>query len=125
LVLDKLRNAGFKYVVTGSFATLRSTTVAQPRMIALYVEDPDVAEGELGLRQTETGGNVMIGKPFDPVVFGRTNSFDEATYAMVSQVAADLTDGARPWPNGGGELDRLDESALGFMAHFLGPLSKS
>ena len=105
-VLDKLRAASFKYAVTGSFATVRFAPVAQPRLIALYVEDPDVAEGDLGLRQAETGGNVLFGKPFDPVVFDRTNSLDGLTYTAASQVAADLLTGPGRGP---GEAESLIE----------------
>ena len=48
---------------------------------------------QLGLRPADTGANVLIGKPFDPVVFERTESDDGITYARVTQVVADLMTG--------------------------------
>lgn len=93
VLLDKLRRANFKYAVTGSFAAVRYAPIVEPRLIALYLEDPDVAERSLGLRQAETGGNVLLGIPFDPVVFDRTVSFEGVTYARVTQVAVDLLTG--------------------------------
>ena len=47
----------------------------------------------LGLRPADTGGNVLIGQPFDPVVFDRTEQDEGISYARVTQVAADLMTG--------------------------------
>ena len=48
-----------------------------------------IARG-LGLRPADTGGNVLIGQPFDPVVFDRTERDEGITYARGTQVVADL-----------------------------------
>ena len=53
----------------------------------------------LGLRPADTGGNVLIGQPFDPVVFDRTEREDGITYARVTQVAADLMTGPGRGPS--------------------------
>ena len=47
----------------------------------------------LGLRPADTGGNVLIGQPFDPVVFDRTERDGGINYARMTQVAADLMTG--------------------------------
>ena len=47
----------------------------------------------LDLRPADSGANVLIGKPFDPVVFDRTEEQDGVTYAGVAQVAVDLMTG--------------------------------
>ena len=89
----KLRTAEFPYAVTGSFAANRYAPLAEPRLATMYVVDTADALMRLGLRPADTGGNVLIGEPFDPVVFERTERDDGITYARVTQVAADLMKG--------------------------------
>ena len=93
VLFDRLREADFRYAVTGSFAAVRLAPVAEPRLVTLYADDPEGAADRLGLRPAETGGNVVIARPFDPVVFERTESADGITYARVTQVLLDLTTG--------------------------------
>ncbi len=92
-LLDKLRRASVKYAITGSFAAVRYAPIAEPRLIGLYLEDIDVATQLLGLRPAETGGNVILGVPFDPVIFDRTVSNEGTTYVGVTQTAVDLLTG--------------------------------
>ena len=93
VLFDRLREADFRYAVTGSFAAVRLAPVAEPRLVTLYAADPETAADSLGLRPAETGGNVVIARPFDPVVFERTESADGITYARVTQVLLDLMTG--------------------------------
>ena len=92
-LFQKLREAEFGYAVTGSFAGNRYAALAEPRLATVYVADLGDAINRLGLRPADTGGNVLIGQPFDPVVFDRTERDDGITYARVTQVAADLLTG--------------------------------
>ena len=92
-LFQKLREAEFAYAVTGSFAGNRYAPVAEPRLSAVYVADLGDAMNRLGLRPADTGGNVLIGQPFDPVAFERPERDDGITYARVTQVAADLMTG--------------------------------
>ena len=92
-LFQKLREAEFGYAVTGSFAGNRYAALAEPRLATVYVADLGDAMNRLGLRPADTGGNVLIGQPFDPVVFDRTERDDGITYARVTQVAADLMTG--------------------------------
>ena len=92
-MFDKLREAEFGYAVTGSFAGNRYAPLAEPRLATVYVADLGDAMNRLGLRLADTGGNVLIGQPFDPVVFDRTEQDNGITYARVTQVAADLMTG--------------------------------
>ena len=92
-LFEKLREAEFDYAVTGSFAGNRYAPLAEPRLVTVYVADLGDAMNQLGLRPADTGGNVLIGQPFDPVVFDRTEREDGITYARVTQVAADLMTG--------------------------------
>ena len=89
-LLQRLRNANFPYAVTGSFAAIRYASIAEPRLATIYVRNPEHAMQHLDLRPADTGANVLIGTPFDPVVFERTEFDDGITYARVTQVAADL-----------------------------------
>ena len=89
----RLRNAKIRYTVTGSFAAYRLAPFAEPRLAALYVDDPETAAQSLGLRPAETGGNVLLVIPFDPVAFERAEYDDGITYARVTQVLLDLMKG--------------------------------
>ena len=93
VLFDRLREVDFQYAVTGSFAAVRLAPVAEPRLVTLYAADPEYAADRLGLRPAETGGNVVIARPFDPVVFERTEIADGITYACVTQVLLDLMTG--------------------------------
>ena len=92
-LLSRLRDTGIRYAVTGSFAGYRLAPIAEPRLVALYVDDPDDAARSLGLRPAETGGNVLLGRPFDPVAFERAEYDDGITFARVTQVLLDLMTG--------------------------------
>ena len=89
----RLRDSETRYAVTGSFAAYRLAPIAEPRLVALYVDDPDTAAQALGLRLAETGGNVLLARPFDPVAFERAEYDDGITYARVTQVLLDLMKG--------------------------------
>ena len=105
-LFDKLREAEFGYAVTGSFAGNRYAPLAEPRLATVYVADLGDAMNRLGLRPADTGDNVLIGQPFDPVAFDRTEGDDGITYARVTQVAADLMTGPGRGP---AEADGLIE----------------
>ena len=89
----RLRDRRVRYAVTGSFAAYRLAPVAEPRLAALYVDDPETAAESLGLRPAETGGNVLLVIPFDPVAFERPEFDDDISYARVTQVLLDLMKG--------------------------------
>ena len=92
-LFSRLRDTGIRYAVTGSFAGHRLAPIAEPRLAALYVDDPDTAARLLGLRPAETGGNVLLARPFDPVAFERAECDDGITFARVTQVLLDLMTG--------------------------------
>ena len=89
-LLQKLREAEFGYAITGSLAANRYAPLAEPRLTIVYLANPVDAMTRLGLRPADTGGNVLIGQPFDPVVFDRTERDEGITYARGTQVVADL-----------------------------------
>ena len=97
-LMDKLRGVDFTYAVTGSFAAVRHAPVAEPRLVTVYTTNVKHAMDRLGLRPADSGANVLIGKPFDPVVFDRMEEEDGVTYAGVAQVAVDLMKGSGRGP---------------------------
>ena len=90
---DDLRATELPQAVTGSFASRRYAPIAEPRLAAVYVDDPGEAMDALGLRPAEAGANVLLLRPFDPVVFDRAEADGGVTYAGASQVAVDLLTG--------------------------------
>lgn len=86
----KLSTARVAYALTGSLAAVELAPVAPTRLGAVYVADIDKAKRELGLRDVETGANVVLAEPFSPVAMARTWQRDGLTYAAPAQVAADL-----------------------------------
>ena len=92
-LLGRLRDAAFRYAVTGSLAASRMAPVAEPRLGIFFADDPETAAQSLGLRPAETGGNVLIARPFDSVVFERAEYADGITHARVTQVLLDLMKG--------------------------------
>ena len=98
-LFDRLREAEFAYAVTGSFAAVRFAPAAEPRLAAIYAANPEDAADRLGLRRAETGGNVLIGRPFDPVAFDRTEFTEGITYVRITQALADLMTGPGRGPS--------------------------
>lgn len=92
-LFSRLRDTGIRHAVTGSHAGHRLAPIAAPRLAALYVEDPYTAAKSLELRPAETGSNVLLVRPFDPVAFERAESDDGITFACVTQVLLDLMTG--------------------------------
>ena len=105
-VLAGLRSTGLPggVVVTGSFAAVRHAPVAAPVLLAAYAQDPPALARALGLLPADEGANVILLRPFDPVVWERTEADDGIAYAAPSQVAADCLTGAGRMPAEGQAL---------------------
>lgn len=86
----KLAEVGPFCVVTGSAAAASVAPVAPTRLVAAYVESPEAVAGRLALRPAESGANVLLAEPYDPVVFERSRKREGISYAALSQVAVDL-----------------------------------
>lgn len=81
------------YAVTGSLAAERWAAYADPRLATMYVNDVAAAAELLGLREVDSGANVLLAAPGTQAVFDRTSEFDGVVYAAPSQVAVDLLTG--------------------------------
>jgi hypothetical protein len=87
--LKLLAGASTRYTITGSLAAARVAPTAESRLGMLFADEPEALAAELGLRSTGPS-NVLIAKPFDPVVYARATEEDGLRYASFSQTAADL-----------------------------------
>ncbi len=54
------------------------------------MDNPEGAAKNLGLRPVESGANVIVAEPFDPVAYERTWEQEGIPFAALSQIAADL-----------------------------------
>ncbi len=93
-VLTALATAsGLTYAVTGSLAATRWASYADPRLATVYVDDVAAAAELLGLREVDSGANVLLAGPASKVVFDRSSDLQGVRYAAPSQVAVDLLTG--------------------------------
>lgn len=95
---------GTRVVITGSFAANRLAPIASPSLLLLYCDMPQILAMDLDLLPAEEGANVMILKPFDPVVFDRTRIETGLRYAAPSQIAVDCLSGNGRMPAEGKAL---------------------
>jgi hypothetical protein len=95
----RLADAVKRLSITGSAAAATVAPVAPTRLVAAYVESPEDVAEKLGLRPAESGANVLLAEPYDPVVFERTLQRDGVPYAALSQVAVDLLSGSGRGPS--------------------------
>lgn len=86
----KLGDSDLRYAVTGSLGSANVALVAPARLAICYVDNPEAAAENLKLRPAESGANVILAEPFDPVVYERTWEREGVTFAALSQIAADL-----------------------------------
>jgi hypothetical protein len=82
-----------RYVLSGSAAAAHYEEYAQTRMAMLYTDDPQQLAGRLDLRPVESGANVLLVRPADPVVYARAQEREGIRIAAPSQVAVDLLNG--------------------------------
>ena len=115
-VLDGLRRrAG--YSITGSLAASRRAAAAPPRLATVYAENPEKLASALDVRVADAGANLLLLRPYDPVVFERTWSEEGLVFSALSQVAADLLTSPGRGPSEGEELLRwMGEHVDGWQA---------
>jgi hypothetical protein len=90
--------------VTGSFAAVRLAPVAAPALLTVYSDDVAAAAQALELIPADEGANVALLRPFDPVVWRRTEQRDGIRYVAASQVAVDCLTGNGRMPSEGEAL---------------------
>lgn len=82
-----------EYAVTGSVAAQRWAPYAPARLAMIYVRNVPTMADRLGLREVDTGANVLLAVPVSDAPFARTNTIDRIVHAAPSQVVADLLTG--------------------------------
>jgi len=104
--LERLRNIGSdrRSAVTGSFAAVRWAPVAAPALLLVHVEDFSGVAEELNLLPTDEAADIVLMRPFDPVVWVRTVTEDDVAYVAPSQAAADCLTGTGRMPAEGEAL---------------------
>ncbi len=95
--------------VTGSFAAGRLAPVAAAALLLVYCDEASPLVEALGLLPADDGGNVVLLRPFDPVVWERTTQDGGLTYAAPSQVVVDCLTGT-------GRMPAEGEALLAWMA---------
>lgn len=89
----KLSKAGARYAVTGSLAASRRAPVAAPRVVSIYVDDPDGFAPTVDLRPADAGANVLLLVPDDDYPFDGGWADEGLWFAALPQVVADLLSG--------------------------------
>jgi hypothetical protein len=87
-----------RYAVTGSFAASRIAPVAAPALLMAYCQDSAEMAGRIGLLPADTGANVVLLEPFDPIVWERTAEADGIKYVAPAQVVMDCLTGTGRMP---------------------------
>jgi hypothetical protein len=94
--LKKLRGG---YTVSGSWAANLLAPIGPARLLLCYADDVSALAKRLDLRQVDSGMNVVLAQPFDPVVAERTIKRDRLVIAAPSQIVADLMTSPGRGPN--------------------------
>jgi hypothetical protein len=89
-VLSNLTNVPFQYAITGSFAAAEVAPIAPTRLLQIYVENAEETAAELGLREADSGANVMLVEAETESPFLRSRRKGSLIYASISLVVADL-----------------------------------
>lgn len=89
-LLTRCRGLESRYALSGALAAGRLAPGAPPRLAMVYVEELSAALAGLGLREAESGANVLVIEPSDDGVFARAAAERGLWYVAPSQAAADL-----------------------------------
>lgn len=67
-----------RWAVSGSFAASGLVSVAAAQTAVIYTDDPEWLAKVARLLPTDTGANVVLAQPFDPIVFERIEGLTAA-----------------------------------------------
>lgn len=90
---EKLRRSEARYAVTGSLAASRRSPVAAPRVVSIYVDDPETFAEAVDLRPADAGANVLLLVSGDEYPFEDGWPEDGIRFVALPQVVADLLTG--------------------------------
>lgn len=92
-IASRLSDTEWTHAATGALGAQRFAPIAPARQAAIYTDDIARAAERLRLRPTDTGANVVLAEPYDPVVFDRSTIRDGLRIVAASQLAVDLLTG--------------------------------
>jgi hypothetical protein len=101
LLADLASKNSRRWVVSGSFASSGLVSVTAAETAVIYTDDPERLAKVGRLLPTRTGANVVLAKPFDPIVFDRLRTDGDYPRASVAQTAIDLLTGNSRMPSEG------------------------
>jgi hypothetical protein len=103
--LSELRKSSLgDYVITGSVAAQRLAPYAEPQQLMLYARYPNEMADKTGIRQVDSGANILLAATNFEVVFDGTLLENGLIFAAASQVVIDLLNGPGRNPSEGREL---------------------
>lgn len=85
-----LRETESFYALTGSMAAREWEPYAEVKAAMIYADDPNVLADDLGLREVDTGGNVLVVAPPFQMVYDRSQTVNGLRLVAPSQTAVDL-----------------------------------
>ena len=97
-----------EWALTGSFAAADLVSVTAPTVAVVYCDDPDRVAQVTRLIPVRNRGNVILARPYDPIVFRRTWRRGDPVNASLAQVVVDCLSGPGRMPSEG-------EALLGWM----------
>jgi len=103
-IADLASSKAKAWAVTGSFAAAQLVSVAAPEIVVVYTDDPERIATLTRIRQVRNGGDVVIARPYDQIVFHRTWTRDDIVYASPAQIALDCLTGPGRMPAEGEAL---------------------
>ena len=93
-----------KWALTGSFVASSIAPVAAPALAVIYTDDPERLAKRARLLPATGGANVILARPYDPIVYIRGRSVDGIRMVSMAQAAADLLTGPGRMPEEGEAL---------------------
>ena len=93
-----------RWAVTGSFVASSIAPVAAPEVAVVFTDDPERFAKIGRLLPSKIGANVILVKPYDPIVFQRSWPNAEFPSVSVAQLAIDLLSGTARMPGEGQAL---------------------
>jgi hypothetical protein len=90
--------------VSGSFAASGLISVAAPVVAVIYTDDAERLAKLARLLPTDTGADVVLAQPVDPVAFKRIRTDGDYPMVSIAQTAIDLLTGSARMPSEGDAL---------------------
>ena len=98
MLRDAIAAKARRWAVTGSFVASSIAPVAAPEVAVVFTDDPERFAKSVRLLPTKIGANVILAKPYDPIVFQHGWSNYEFPSVSVAQLATDLLTGNSRMP---------------------------